>query len=120
MDIAHFMQRLTELERTVADSTERAVAAGGREPDDSTHDSGDASMATETSAEKFAEAELSSATLVQIRGALLRLEAGTFGKCVVDGAPIEEHRLAAVPWTPHCLVHAKELEATTSDRMPTL
>jgi len=57
-----------------------------------------------------AVAETDSAILAQVRAALKRIDAGTFGKCVVDGSPIEEKRLQAVPWTPYCLKHQQELE----------
>lgn len=120
MDTDYFKQRLLALERSVSTSTGRALAAGAEASAESTHDAGDLGMAAEVSSEKFAEAELSSTTLLQIRGALARLEAGTFGDCVVDGAPIEAVRLAAVPWTPYCLEHAQAAEDATTARMPTL
>ena len=49
--------------------------------------------------------------LEHIRDALQRIEDGTFGRCVVDGEPIEKKRLEAVPWTPYCLKHQEQLEA---------
>jgi DnaK suppressor protein len=39
----------------------------------------------------------------QIRDALERIEAGTYGKCVDCGRQIEDDRLESVPWTPYCL-----------------
>ena len=87
---------------------------------DTVHDSGDASHATAAASEQFAEAELSAGTLAEIRAALGRIDAGTFGACAVDGAPIEEARLAAVPWAAHCLAHAEQAEAAAADTMPTL
>ena len=119
IDIQHYQRRLLALERTVAARTHRAVAAGGTFQD-SVHDAGDASHADEVASERFAEAELSGITLAQIRQALVRLDAGTFGACVVDGAPIEAARLAAVPWTPYCLAHARQSEGGDSVRMSTL
>lgn len=41
--------------------------------------------------------------LRQIRAALGRVEAGTYGECVNCGNPISEKRLAAVPHTPLCI-----------------
>jgi RNA polymerase-binding transcription factor DksA len=38
---------------------------------------------------------------------------------VVDGAPIEEKRLEAVPWTPYCLKHQQLLEGASRPK-PTL
>ena len=52
--------------------------------------------------------------------ALKRIDDGTFGTCVVDGGPIEEARLEAVPWTPYCLKHQQMREASAPPRTPTL
>lgn len=38
----------------------------------------------------------------QIRAALQRIEAGSYGACVRCGEPIAEARLDALPWTPLC------------------
>ena len=110
IDLAHYKRRLLALERSVSASTDRAVAAGSLSRE-TVHDAGDAGHADEVSSEAFAEAELSGSTLVQIRAALVRLDAGTFGACVVDGAPIIESRLVAVPWTAYCLAHAEQAES---------
>ena len=53
----------------------------------------------------FALAETDSAILAAGRAALRRIEDGTYGRCVVDGEPIDEKRLEAVPWTAYCLEH---------------
>jgi DnaK suppressor protein len=120
MNIQVYKQRLLDLEKSLSARTERAVAAGRDEFIDSTHDAGEASVADEVASEQFAEAGLDSAVLKQVRDALARVDEGTFGKCIVDGAPIEEKRLAAVPWTPHCLTHEERLEAATQQKRPTL
>jgi len=51
---------------------------------------------------------------------LERIEHGTFGTCVVDGAPIDEERLNAIPWTRYCLKHQQLLERAMPLRAPTL
>jgi RNA polymerase-binding transcription factor DksA len=122
IDIQHYRQRLLALERTVAARTGRALAAGSG-AQDPVHDAGEASLADEVSSETFAAAAMSASTLAQIRAALVRLDAGTFGACAVDGAPIDEARLAAVPWTAYCLAHAELAEQAGEDvptRMHTL
>ena len=45
-------------------------------------------------------AETDSAILAQVRAALARIADGTYGRCTVDGGPIDEKRLESVPWTP--------------------
>lgn len=108
MNVEHYRQRLLELEKTMSTRTGRAVAAGRGEFIDSAHDVADAGAADEVAAEQLTEAEQDSAILQQVRDALDRVAAGTFGKCIVDGGPIEEQRLDAVPWTPYCLKHVQE------------
>jgi DnaK suppressor protein len=80
----------------------------------------DASVADEEKSTLFQEADGDLATLNQVRDALKRIENGTFGKCVVDGGPIDEKRLRAVPWTPYCLKHEQLLEKKTPPRISTL
>ena len=79
----------------------------------------DASVADEAESQAFADAELDASVLQQVREALQRLDNGTFGRCVVDGAPIDEKRLEAVPWTPYCLKHQQLLEGASPPK-PTL
>jgi RNA polymerase-binding transcription factor DksA len=80
----------------------------------------DARVADAGASEEFAEAEHNADVLRQVRDALGRVAEGTFGTCIVDGGPIEEPRLEAVPWTPYCVTHAQRLEVTASSRTPTL
>jgi DnaK suppressor protein len=42
-------------------------------------------------------------TIEEIDAALQRIEDGTYGICEVDGKPIGEDRLTAIPWTRYCL-----------------
>jgi RNA polymerase-binding transcription factor DksA len=42
-------------------------------------------------------------TLVEIEAALQRIEDGTYGICEGCGKPIDEGRLAAIPWTRLCI-----------------
>lgn len=50
------------------------------------------------------------ALLTEVRGALERIEDGTYGKCVACGQPIAEKRLEAIPWAERCLKDEEELE----------
>ena len=106
IDVEHFKAQLLGLEQTMADRADRAMHAGRNEVIDIAHDSGDSSVANEVASEKFTEAEMNAGTLTLIREALVRIQEGTYGKCLVDGGPIEIKRLDAVPWAQHCLRHA--------------
>ena len=120
MNTERYKQRLLETEQTLSGRIGREADQGRGEFIDSAHDAGDASVADEVSSKQFTEAEHDANVLQQVRDALRRIADGTFGACIVDGGPIEEQRLEAVPWTPYCLKHATRLEAATSLRMPTL
>lgn len=84
------------------------------------HDLGDESVSDEAKEMHFAEADMDRETLLQVRDALKRIEEGTYGKCVVDGHPIDEKRLKQIPWTPFCLKHQEELESAKAIKTPTL
>jgi RNA polymerase-binding transcription factor len=60
------------------------------------------------------------AILAQVRAALERIDDGTFGKCVIDGEPIDPKRLESVPWTSYCLKHQLEIEQRVRTRTPSL
>ncbi len=48
--------------------------------------------------------------LSEVRAALKRIDDGSYGSCVVDGEPIPEKRLEAIPWAARCVKHEAELE----------
>jgi RNA polymerase-binding transcription factor DksA len=61
-------------------------------------------LATEREGDEVLEATGNAglAEITQIRAALARMNAGTYGDCVRCGEPIAEARLDALPWTPFC------------------
>ena len=120
MNVQRYKDRLLELEKTLSARTEREVAEGQGGLIDSAHDVGDSSVADQAASEVFSEADRDSTVLKQVRDALARIDAGTFGLCTVDAGPIDEKRLEAVPWTPYCLKHEQQLEASSGSRTPTL
>jgi DnaK suppressor protein len=120
VNVQHYQQRLLTLERRLSDRTRRETDLGRSQTADSSRDTGDASVADEAASADFAEAEADSTVLEQVRDALRRIDEGTFGKCIVDGGPIEPNRLDAVPWTPYCLKHQTGRERAAGSKMPTL
>jgi len=58
--------------------------------------------------------------LSEVRAALQRINDGTYGRCVIDGGPIEEKRLQSIPWTPYCLKHQQELEEQARTQTPSM
>jgi RNA polymerase-binding transcription factor DksA len=120
MNIQHYKQRLIDLEKAGSARIGQEADQGRGEFIDSAHDVGDASVADAVASEEFAEAEHNASVLQQVRDALGRVADGTFGTCIVDGGPIEESRLEAVPCTPYCLKHAQRLDVAASPSTPTM
>jgi DnaK suppressor protein len=120
MNLERYKQDLLARERALAARLERTVASAREPIDDSAGDIGDESVAGELKDEQLTGAEADSTTLDLIHDALNRIEAGTFGACLIDGEPIEEKRLQAMPWTPYCLKHQEMLEAENPIRTATI
>jgi RNA polymerase-binding transcription factor len=117
VDVERFRQRLLEMEQELTERIRRA-AAHVREPlIDPAFDPGEMSLNDEFHDEQAAEAATDASLLAQVRAALARVNAGTFGLCEVDGEPIDAKRLEALPWTPYCAKHQEERE---SIRTPSL
>ena len=51
-------------------------------------------------------------TLVQIESALERIEAGAYGFCTECSGKIPKMRLNAIPYTPHCVKCASEIQSS--------
>ena len=119
MNIDHYRRRLLALEQELVQRVGEEVDIA-RDARAEPGDAGDLSQVDELKEEYFALADTDSAILAQVRAALRRIDDGTYGKCVVDGEPIDEKRLESVPWTPHCLKHQSEVEARARRRTPTL
>jgi RNA polymerase-binding transcription factor DksA len=61
--------------------------------------------------------ENSANILEQIREALERMNEGTYGICQECGKPIATKRLRALPYTPHCVRCAREVQAEEEARL---
>lgn len=120
MEPLRYKRRLLELERDLVARTEREIRLGREQCEKGVADVGDAGVADQHASADFREAERDSAILQEVRDALLRIEAGTFGMCAVDGQPIEAKRLEASPWVRYCLKHQERLEAPERHRFPTM
>jgi len=119
MNIDHYRRRLLELElelrARLGDEVQTAADAG-----DDQRAASDLAQVDQLKEDFLALAQTDSEILAELRAALRRIEDGTYGRCVVDGEPIDEKRLEAVPWTPYCLKHQSELEERAGTRTPSL
>lgn len=119
MNLDEYKRRLLKLEQELAARLRNEVDTARGAHDDQA-ETGDLAHTDELRDEYFALAQSDSSILAQVRAALARIDAGTYGKCEVDGGPIEEKRLESVPWTPYCLQHQVELEERAQIRTPSL
>jgi RNA polymerase-binding protein DksA len=83
------------------------------EAGESVRDWSDESVADEDAGLSLQQADHDTTLLEQVRAALQRIENGSYGKCQVDGKPIEEKRLKQIPWAVYCLKHERELEQSS-------
>jgi DnaK suppressor protein len=120
MNIDDYRRRLQDEERETLAQLERAGAGARELSEEEPRDAADESVADVTKEDEFLEAENDWTRLRQVREALRRIEEGTFGRCTVDGGPIEEARLEAMPWTPYCLKHQQSLEGPDAGRRVTM
>jgi len=120
MNTEKYRRLLLEQEQELSRRVERMMAGVREAGDGAAHDVADDSSFDELKDEQFAEAESDRTVLTQVREALKRIDDGTYGTCVVDGGPIEEERLDAMPWTPYCLKHQQLRARTVQPRTPTM
>jgi DnaK suppressor protein len=111
MKTEEYKRRLLAKEQELLTQLQRAGISAREPGDEPARDIGDESVYGERKEEQFREANVEWETLNQVRDALRRIESGQFGKCIVDGGPIEEKRLEAIPWTPYCINHGRQREA---------
>src|SRR5690348_11126751 len=116
IDTEHFRTRLEEEQRKVQNAIDYLHKENPAVPEEITGDlamgPGDnhlADTATETVDREidYTLEENSGNVLREIDAALERIEAGTYGTCVVGGEPIEQERLEYLPWTTRCAEHAR-------------
>jgi len=102
MNIEHLKQRLIEKQRELVADTARLEAEARASGEAEVRDYSDDAVTSEETSESIEEDRLASDTLTQVRDALRRVDAGTYGKCSVCGRPIDQARLEAVPWARYC------------------
>jgi DnaK suppressor protein len=119
VNIAEYKRRLQALERELAERLGEKVKTA-RDPGEEQPTASDLARIDELKEAYFALATTDAAILAQVRAALRRMDEGTYGKCLVDGEPIDEKRLESVPWTPYCLKHQLEMEQRAGIRTPSL
>jgi RNA polymerase-binding transcription factor len=120
VDIEHYRTLLQTEERRllgiIKRKKENVRSIGG----DSVPDAGDASSEGEVREQQAREAGNASDTLKEVRLALARIDAGSFGLCEKGDEPIDAKRLEAIPWTRYCTAHEAEAATGPGPRRVTL
>ena len=120
MNVQKYKKRLEELEKRLDERAENDMQRGRDAKLDIPPDSGDKSISDIAVSDEFSEAELNAMLQQQVQDALRRIDAGTYGKCLIDGVTIPEKRLDAVPWAAYCAKHQALLEAAGREKTWTL
>jgi DnaK suppressor protein len=120
MKTEEYKQILRVKEKEMLQQMGREGTDARESSDEEDHSWGDRGATDAGRAEEFGVADIDWTILRQVQGALKRIDAGTFGKCIVDHRPIGEKRLKEVPWARYCLKHQQELEVKASIKTPTL
>lgn len=109
-DMERFRENL-ELQREEARDFLRRAEEEQRALDtDRPPELGDFCVESATREYLFERASQQRRLLNRIERALQRMQAGTFGECIVCGEEIQRKRLAAMPWTECCLQCQDERE----------
>lgn len=109
-DMERFRENL-ELQREEAREFLRRAEEEQRALDtDRPPELGDFCVESATREYLFERASQQRRLLNRIERALQRMQAGTFGECIVCGEEIQRKRLAAMPWTECCLQCQDERE----------
>lgn len=103
---ARLKQREAELVADEGQATTEALEAYSGDVGDAV----DAAVSDQAKSAGFDEGSRDLEELEQVRDALARIDAGTFGRCVICGREIEKARLEAIPWTPYCIDDARKRE----------
>ena len=93
MNTDKYKQRLLAMKEGLSSRMKRAGATAREPLDDSTSDAGDESANNEQKEEQLWKVDTDRTMLSQVQNALDRIETGTFGKCLVDGEPIDVYSI---------------------------
>src|SRR6266513_2138362 len=113
-------KRLLETKETFADEHLEDETESESVSDLSSVDQHQADIGTETfeRAKDLSILEQIDAELADVEHALRRIDDGTYGTCEVDGKPIPEERLEAVPAARFCLEHQAAAEQQAARARP--
>jgi DnaK suppressor protein len=119
-DLRDLRDRLEEERRAIRAEYEHDVDSERAIPTDEVGDLADLAEAEVDREALLAAAEDELGRMRLIDEALRRMSDGSYGICLVDGAPIPLARLRAVPWARYCAAHQAQWEADERAAAPRL
>jgi DnaK suppressor protein len=117
MNTKYFKQKLLEKERELLSDIARLEAEARAANERDVGDFADRATTDQVVSDTLDEASSLTRTLEDVRDALLRIEEGTYGKCIVCGRTIEADRLETVPWARYCLEDQKKQDELNPTRV---
>jgi DnaK suppressor protein len=96
-------KRLLEQRQEILNMYKQDVRAGQESADDGTEDIVDRANNSYNRELMFSISDSERALLLQIEDALVRMDAGAYGRCSSCGNQIHPLRLQAVPWARFCI-----------------
>lgn len=108
MRLEDYREKLLSLERELLDGMGHVQQQALESSSPDVQDEIDRVIDSEQKAAQFDRSSADYERLRQVREALGRIDAGTYGKCEFCGKPIDEKRLNAIPWAAFDLEHQQE------------
>ncbi len=105
-----YKKRLVHQRRMLERSTLAAVEQGRETMTDDALDPADRAVRSYEKEFLFTRGTHEHGQLSLVKGALERIEEGTFGECAGCGTEIGAKRLEALPWTPYCIACQEKVE----------
>jgi DnaK suppressor protein len=96
-------KKLLKQRQEILDLYEHDLRVGQESADDGTEDIVDRANNAYNREFMFSLSNSERNVLIQIEGALSRLDEGTYGACTNCGEPIAKARLRALPWATYCI-----------------
>lgn len=98
-----YRERLEQQRADIVSMYQNDVRAGQESTDEGTEDIVDRANNSYNRELMFSLSDNERKRLLDIDGALTRIDEGTYGRCSNCGTEIAEKRLEAVPWTRYCI-----------------
>lgn len=108
--VRRFKERLLQQKRHLEKSNLSIVEQGRETIAEDAQDTADQAVFSYQKELLFTRGTHDHGQLSLVKGALERLNEGSFGQCIQCGSQIGPKRLEALPWTPYCIDCQEKME----------